>query len=368
MAQQKNENQKTDEKLSTENESIDETIARAERALEDSDNMEEAYQKLTSGAESEPEVKEIKTEEPEKKETPESSAAPEDSGEDDEYDLPTSYRKETRELFAKLPKTYEPLKQEFAKRARAVEKDRQKFYSEYQSKTAFAQRLAGAINPYLDNFTARGITPEVAVARAAKLDTLINQDPVAAAKYVMQIANIKSLNLEANEIEMISQAANAKQPLTENKGLSQDEIRQLVQQEVSGFQKANSDYQTNFEIVKGLADKKTATGKSVYPDLHNDQFCESIKADVTALVQQGKPFEKALLAAYFANGGKVEQGAEASQQRQTSSQDSEKVRRLQLASSIRPANSSTNNIRLEDITIPDSIEDTFALAQKLLGG
>lgn len=361
MEHQNKESQEIEQKSSTENkdESIEETILRAEALL---DNKEV---ELDS---SEPELTQAEPEQgPEagSADKPATEEPSEEEDEDDYADLPSSYKKETRELFKKLPKGFESLGKAFAKRAHEVEKQRAKMDSEYQSKTAFARKIAESVNPYLDSWVARGITPEVGVARAAKLDNLIQQDPEAAVKFIMQMTGIRAASLDSEEIEKIEQARSQK-PLTSQPTITQDDIRRITQQEVARATHHSAAAQTNMQVLDGMISKKTSSGKDLYPQLKDEGFVREMTPLVETLIQtRGLSFDKAVIAAYHANGGRVEPDFSRPGISQSQQRDSQKIERLKVASNIRPANSSSNSMNMDDIKIPDSIEDTILLAERL---
>lgn len=362
MEQNNSENQKTSPELSTasKDESIEETILRAESLL---DNREvEVSEDGQIGEVSEQPSQQQAAEAPSQQ-----SSEDDDDGED--FDLPSSYKKETRELFKKLPKGYEEIGKAFAKRAREIEKQRARTDSEYQSKTAFARKIAESVNPYLDNWTARGITPEVGIARAAKLDQLIQQDPEAAVKFIMQIAGVRQANLQDDEIERIEQSRGQK-ALTQSANLTQDDIRRISQEEFARASQYNAATQSNMQVLEGMINNKTPSGKDRFPNLKDEEFVAGLTPVVEVLIaQKGLSFEKAVLAAYHANGGQVvSEGERQLQQSQSQQRDNQKVERLKVASSIRPANSSSNNMNMDDIKIPDSIEETILLAERLANG
>jgi hypothetical protein len=102
--------------------------------------------------------------------------------------------------------------------------------------------------------------------------------------------------------------------------------------------------------------------------MQDDEFVRSLTPTVEVLMQRpGMTFEKAVRTAYLAEGGEVVQGG-APQPSISQNRDAQKIERLKVASTIRPANSSSNSLNLEDIDVPDSIEDTIRLAERLTAG
>lgn len=368
MARQKNENQKTEQKSSKANDSVEATIAQVEAAIDQTDN-EEAAMALLNG---ETEVETAPTTEAETETDASDNAQtkePEAVDTDEDYDLPNSYKKDIRELVKKLPKGYEDLGKAFVKRAKEVEKEKQKNYSELQSKTAFAGKISKAVEPYLEHWQAKGIIPEIGISRAAKLDYLIASDPQAAVKFIMQMANVRQASLDDEEVKAIVEAKQAN-GLTQEKPMSQDDIRRIIQEETGRASHIQSTTQDNLKTIEKLVSEKAADGKSKYPGLQDDEFVTSLQPVVLSLLREPSnnlSFEQAVIAAYVSRGGQIEHGTYQAKPAQAS-RDSQKVERLKVASTIRPANSSTNSISLDDIEIPDSIEETIALAAKLAEG
>jgi hypothetical protein len=358
MAQKSSENQATNVKSSKESDSIEATISEVEVALDSGKSVEE----ITG---EQPQAEAAVEEDVEA--APQAAAPEAEAEEDDDEDieLPSAYKKEVRELIKKLPKGYEGLGKALAKRAKQVEKDRQQFYSDYQSKTAFAAKLSRAVEPYLDHWKAKGIIPEIGVERAAKLDYLIANDPQAAVKFIMQMANVRKASLDDDEVTRITEQ---RQDLTKDKPLTQDEVRRLAQEEYSRASQLNAATQQNLSSLENLVGQK-ANGKDKYPNLRDDDFVKSMEPLVASLLSNpanNLSFEQAVLAAYVSRGGVIEHGS--APQIPSRNKDNEKVERLKVASTIRPANSSSNSLNLDDIEIPDSIEETIALAERLTAG
>lgn len=367
MAQEKNKNQKTERKSSMASDSVEATIAEVEAAL-DSAESEEAAMELLNGDKQAKPIPETETE-VEASDATSTEAKPETEDDDEDYELPSTYKKDIRELVKKLPKGYEELGKSFIKRAKQIEKDRQGFYSEFQSKTAFAAKLSKAVEPYLDHWQAKGTIPEIGVARAAKLDYLIATDPQAAVKFIMQMANVRKASLDDDEVEAIN-AAKQQQGLTQEKPMSQDDIRRIIQEETGRASVIQTTTQENLKTIEKLVSEKSASGKDKYPQLKDDAFVKSMEPLVASLLRDptnNLSFEQACLAAYVSRGGIIEQGS-VQNAPNNNSNDYRKVEKLKVASTIRPANSSSNSINLDDIDIPDSIEETIALAQRLSEG
>lgn len=356
MATTNNENQRTSESSSKANESVEETIAKVEEALDRGETIEGFEEE----SQIQPEVVEPEVQVENK------TASQSEEEDDEDYELPSTYKKDIRDLVKKLPKGYEELGKSFIKRAKQIEKDRQGFYSDYQSKTAFAARLSRGVEPYLDFWKAKGITPEIGVERAAKLDYLIANDPQAAAKFVMQMANLKKLSLDDDDIELLN---SKKEALTQAPPLTQDDIRRVAQEEYLKASQVTAATQENLGILENFTGQKTPQGKDKYPNFKDDDFVRSMEPLVASLLRDptnNLSFEQAVLAAYVSRGGVIEQGS--TPQIPSRNKDNEKVERLKVASTIRPANSSSNSLNLEDVTVPDSIEDTILLAERLLAG
>lgn len=366
MAQKKNNDQKTERKSSMASDSVEATIAEVEAAL-DSAESEEAAMEILNGEKQAKPIPETETE-AEASPTGESETEQESEDEDEDFELPSTYKKDIRELVKKLPKGYEELGKSFIKRAKQIEKDRQGFYSDYQSKTAFAAKISKAVEPYLEHWQAKGIIPEIGVQRAAKLDYLIATDPNAAVKFIMQMANVRKASLDEDEIEAIVEAKH-KQGLTQQPAMSQDDIRRIVQEETGRVSHIQTTTQDNLKVIEKLMTEPAANGKSKYPQFKDDAFVKSMEPLVASLLRDptnNLSFEQACLAAYVSRGGVIEQGSP--QSTQPNNNDYRKVEKLKVASTIRPANSSSNSMSLDDIDIPDSIEETIALAARLAEG
>jgi len=369
MAQKKSENQAT-ERRSSRASDIEATIAEVEAALDEA-GSEDAAMEILSGTKAE-EVSEAKVEAKDSANTERPAEAQADD-EDEDYDLPISYKKDVRELVKKLPKGYEELGKAFVKRAKEVEREKVKNYSELQSKTAFAAKLSKAVEPYLEHWQAKGIVPEIGLSRAAKLDYLVATDPIAAAKFVMQIANLKKIDLDTDELEAINEAkkqVGQQTHLPTQQALSQDDIRRIIQEETGRASQIQTNTQDNLKTIERLVSEKSVDGKDKYPQLKDDDFVNSMNPLVTSLLRDptnNLSFEQAMLAAYISRGGVIEQGSYQAKAN-SSRQDSSRLEKLKVASTIRPANSSTNMMSLDDIEVPDSIEETIALAQRLAEG
>jgi len=385
MALKNNENER--EKSSKNSDNVEDTMAEIAQQLESGVSEEEIIAEI-DGVEGKPDVSSKKqakeeeliapgAEEVEAEEAKEEEDSPDAVGGDDEINeyeslgLPNSFKKELRQLFDKVPQQFTPLRAAISKRLHDVEKHLNETRGDFQRKTAFAHKVTSAVSPYLDALVARGINPEQAIARSLKLDELMFKDAESTIKLLMKTAGIKALDLDDDEIERFQQPQ-AQQPLTTQPQLTQDDIVRLVDQRAGALAQSQQRYQGNLAVVNKLTDEKTPTGNFKYPDMQREDFVQSLQPLVRQLLQDPSvSFEQAVKSAYFAKGGRqpasvMQRAASKTNLYSGQNNNNQKYDRLRQAASLEPSQVGSN-INIDEMDIPDSVEDTMEMMRQLTG-
>ena len=389
MALKSNENEK--ENSSKNSDSIEDTMIEISQALESGVSEQDIIAKIDGETSSpapastkpskqaveEPLIapaseEESAVEEAEEEDSEDAVGADDEINEYESLGLPASFKKDLRQLFDKVPQQFTPIKAAISKRLHDVEKHLNETKSDFQRKTAFAHKVTSAINPYLDNLVARGIPPDQAIARSLKLDEMMFKDPESTIKLLMKTAGLKSIDLDDDEVQKFQQSQQQQQ-LTNQPQLTQDDIVRLIDQRTNTQAQFQQKYQGNLAVVEKLTSEKTPTGSFKYPDMQREEFVQSLQPLVRQLMQDPSvSFEQAVKSAYFARGGRqpasvmqrppVKPNLYSGQQ----NNNSNKYDRLRQAASLQPSQVGSN-INIDELDIPDSVEDTMEMMRQLTG-
>lgn len=208
----------------------------------------------------EPESPDVEAEEA--KPEPNVEAEPETPEPTERDQAPSSWTKEAKAEFSKLP---ESVKREIARR----EADFHKGIEEFKEYADRARQYDDAIAPYIGNFRAGGVEPVAGIRHVLEVEnTLRNADPITKARMIMKLAqdygaDMKSLANLTPEQARLSE---------EHERLRRE--RMQVQQQQQTIQQREQQAALD-EIQKFAADPK-------------NEYFEQVKAEMSVLLQSGQ--------------------------------------------------------------------------------